>query len=72
MRIGSRRSQIGASSNRPQCSMARRTTRSNGLRRGSPDRDELRDFLDRLNAIDSIAIFLARWEMTGLDDQIAH
>jgi hypothetical protein len=32
---------------------------------------ELRDFFDRLNAIDSIPISLARWEMTGLDDQIA-
>ncbi len=30
----------------------------------------LRDFFDRLNAIDSIPIALARWEMTGLDDQI--
>jgi hypothetical protein len=33
---------------------------------------ELRDFFDRLNAIDSIPISLARWEMTDLDDQIAH
>ena len=30
----------------------------------------LRDFLDRLNEIDSIAISLARWEMTGQDDEI--
>ena len=30
----------------------------------------LRDFFDRLNAIDSIPISLARWEMTGLDDEI--
>jgi hypothetical protein len=30
----------------------------------------LRDFLDTLNAIDSIPISLARWEMTGLDDEI--
>ena len=36
-------------------------------------RDEdfrLRDFFDKLNAIDSIPISLARWEMTGLDDEI--
>ena len=32
---------------------------------------QLRDFFDRLNAIDSIPISLARWEMTGLDDEIA-
>ena len=31
---------------------------------------ELRHFFDRLNAIDSIPISLARWEMTGLDDQV--
>lgn len=31
---------------------------------------QLRDFFDRLNAIDSIPISLARWEMTGLDDEI--
>jgi len=30
----------------------------------------LMDFFDRLNAIDSIPISLARWEMTGLDDEI--
>jgi len=30
----------------------------------------LRAFFDRLNAIDSIPISLARWEMTGLDDEI--
>jgi hypothetical protein len=30
----------------------------------------MRDFFDRLNAIDSIPISLARWEMTGLDDEI--
>ena len=30
----------------------------------------LREFFDRLNAIDSIPISLARWEMTGLDDEI--
>mgnify|MGYP001821478229 CR=1 FL=1 len=32
---------------------------------------ELRDFFDRLNAIDSIPMSLARWELTGLDDEIA-
>ncbi len=36
--------------------------------RGEPFR--LRDFFDRLNAIDSIPIALGRWEMTGLDDEI--
>lgn len=36
--------------------------------RGEPFR--LRDFFDRLNRIDSIPIALARWEMTGLDDQV--
>jgi len=30
----------------------------------------LREFFDRLNAIDSIPISLARWEMTGLDDEV--
>ncbi|MEM6645925.1 MAG: hypothetical protein AAF730_06705 [Bacteroidota bacterium] len=30
----------------------------------------LKDFFDRLNAIDSIPISLARWEMTGLADEI--
>ncbi len=30
----------------------------------------LKSFFDRLNAIDSIPISLARWEMTGLDDDI--
>jgi hypothetical protein len=30
----------------------------------------LRDFFDRLNAIDSIPISLARWELTGLDDLV--
>jgi hypothetical protein len=37
------------------------------------DRDEefrLKDFFDTLNRIDSIPISLARWEMTGLDDEI--
>jgi hypothetical protein len=32
---------------------------------------ELRDFFDRLNAIDSIPISLGRWELTGLDDEVA-
>ena len=31
----------------------------------------LKDFFDRLNAIDSIPIVLGRWEMTGLDDEIS-
>ena len=31
----------------------------------------LRDFFDHLNSIDSIPIVLGRWEMTGLDDEIA-
>ena len=30
----------------------------------------LKDFFDRLNLIDSIPISLARWEMTGLDDEV--
>ncbi len=30
----------------------------------------LKDFFDRLNAIDSIPISLGRWEMTGLSDEI--
>ncbi|MEY3283365.1 MAG: hypothetical protein RIR86_1378 [Acidobacteriota bacterium] len=41
--------------------------------RASEERGEqlkLRDFFDRLNQIDSIPISLARWEMTGLDDEI--
>ena len=31
---------------------------------------QLRSFFDQLNAIDSIPISLARWEMTGLDDEV--
>ena len=31
---------------------------------------KLKDFFDRLNKIDSIPISLARWEMTGLNDEI--
>ena len=30
----------------------------------------MKDFFDRLNRIDSIPISLARWEMTGLDEDI--
>jgi hypothetical protein len=30
----------------------------------------MKDFFDALNRIDSIPISLARWEMTGLDDEI--
>ena len=33
---------------------------------------QLRHFFDRLNAIDSIPISLGRWEMTGLDDEVAN
>ena len=36
--------------------------------RGEPF--ELAEFFDELNRIDSIPISLARWEMTGLDDEI--
>ncbi|NNE46582.1 MAG: hypothetical protein HKN37_07970 [Rhodothermales bacterium] len=36
--------------------------------RGEPFR--LKDFFDTLNTIDSIPISLARWELTGLDDEI--
>lgn len=32
---------------------------------------QLREFFDTLNAIDSIPIALGRWEMTGLDDELA-
>jgi hypothetical protein len=35
---------------------------------GEPFR--LKDFFDRLNAVDSIPIALGRWEMTGLDDEL--
>jgi len=34
------------------------------------DEFRLKDFFDTLNRIDSIPISLARWEMTGLDDEI--
>ena len=36
--------------------------------RGEPFR--LKDFFDRLNTIDSIPISLARWELTGLEDEV--
>ncbi len=36
---------------------------------GEPFR--LKDFLDRLNTIDSIPIALGRWELTGLDDELS-
>jgi len=36
------------------------------------DEFQMKDFFDRLNEIGSIPISLARWEMTGLDDRIAH
>jgi hypothetical protein len=32
---------------------------------------QMKEFFDRLNAIDSIPISLARWEMTGLDDKVS-
>ncbi len=31
---------------------------------------QMKDFFDRLNAIDSIPISLAQWKMIGLDDEI--
>jgi len=31
----------------------------------------MKEFFDRLNAIDSIPISLARWEMTGLSDKVS-
>ncbi len=34
------------------------------------DTFRMRDFFDTLNRIDSIPISLARWEMTGLDDEV--
>jgi hypothetical protein len=40
------------------------------LRQESGEAFSLKDFFDRLNGIDSIPISLARWEMTGLDDDI--
>jgi len=33
---------------------------------------QLKHFFDRLNAIDSIPISLGRWEMTGLDNEVAN
>jgi hypothetical protein len=35
------------------------------------DEFRMKDFFDELNSIDSIPISLARWEMTGLDDEIS-
>ena len=32
----------------------------------------LKDFFDRLNEIDSIPVTLARWELTGLNDEIQY
>jgi hypothetical protein len=40
------------------------------LRQDRGEEFSLEDFFDRLNEIDSIPISLARWEMTGLDDDI--
>lgn len=40
------------------------------LKEESGEAFRMRDFFDRLNRIDSIPISLARWEMTGLDDDI--
>ncbi len=40
------------------------------LREERGERFRMKDFFDRLNRIDSIPISLARWEMTGLDDEI--
>jgi hypothetical protein len=40
------------------------------LRQESGEEFRLKDFFDRLSEIDSIPISLARWEMTGLDDDI--
>lgn len=40
------------------------------LREESGEEFRMKDFFDRLNEIDSIPISLARWELTGLDDEI--
>ncbi|MEM9207955.1 MAG: hypothetical protein AAGA61_01810 [Pseudomonadota bacterium] len=40
------------------------------LKEESGEAFRMRDFFDRLNRIDSIPISLARWEITGLDDDI--
>jgi hypothetical protein len=34
------------------------------------DEFRMKDFFDKLNEIDSIPIAMARWEMTGLDDEV--
>jgi len=40
------------------------------LHEESGEEFRMKDFFDRLNLIDSIPTSLARWEMTGLDDEI--
>lgn len=40
------------------------------LREEKGEEFRMKDFFDRLNQIDSIPISLARWEMTGLDEDI--
>ncbi len=40
------------------------------LKEAAGDEFRMREFFDTLNSIDSIPIALARWEMTGLDDEI--
>ncbi len=40
------------------------------LHEESGEEFRMKDFFDRLNSIDSIPTSLARWEMTGLDDEI--
>jgi hypothetical protein len=39
-------------------------------REASGEEFRMQDFFDRLNEIDSIPISMARWEMTGLDDEV--
>ena len=36
------------------------------------DEFQMKDFFDRLNAIDSIPISLGRWEMTGLEEWVTY
>jgi len=40
------------------------------LHEESGEEFRMKDFFDRLNSIDSIPTSLARWEMTGLDDEV--
>lgn len=40
------------------------------IREDAGEEFRMKDFFDRLNKIDSIPISLARWEMTGLDEDI--